>query len=350
MASQAVQRPVLEPPGTWGAGADQFARALGSPWYRLVAGLQDTFTRATFDYAHLRGLRALHFPITTRTVTCPSGLGSDAAPVRVAVNGVDTYLADSMQFMLEYGCRLFEDGCHCILPSFRADRADTSHLGQFVHAEAEIPGDLDALIDYVTGYIRHLAIAILDQHEGDLMGLRGSCAHLPAATGPEAFSRIDFGEAVQLLDANPRYVTRSHGARLLTRAGEQRLIELLGPFVWVTHFDSLAVPFYHACCPEDPSKAINADLLFGMGEIVGAGQRHRDGGEVRAGLAVRGVAESDYDWYCRMKDRWPMLTCGFGLGVDRFLLWVLDHGDIRDLPLVSRIDETKAWPAAVDRP
>jgi aspartyl/asparaginyl-tRNA synthetase len=270
--------------------------------------------------------------------------------VPVAVSGVATYLADSMQFMLEYGCRLFDGGCHCIMPSFRADPPDASHLGQFIHAEAEIPGDLEVLIDYVTGYVRSLATAILDEHEDRLMELRGEGSQLHGAAEERAFARVTFDEAACLLDADPRYIATVNGGRVLTRLGEQRLIKLLGPFVWVTHFDAVSVPFYHASSPEDPSVAVNADLLFGMGEIVGSGQRHRDGAEVRAGLTMRGVPSSEYDWYCRMKDRWPMLTSGFGLGVDRFLLWVLNHDDIRDLPLVSRVDETPAWPPAVDRP
>jgi asparaginyl-tRNA synthetase len=45
-----------------------------------------------------------------------------------------------------------------------------------------------------------------------------------------------------------------------------------------------------------------------------------------------------------------MRTSGFGMGVERFLMWVLNHDDIRDIPLVSRLNEPKAWPEAVLRP
>jgi aspartyl/asparaginyl-tRNA synthetase len=51
-----------------------------------------------------------------------------------------------------------------------------------------------------------------------------------------------------------------------------------------------------------------------------------------------------------MKEEFPMLTSGFGMGVDRFLMWVLKHDDIRDMPLISRTDEPKSWPASVTRP
>jgi asparaginyl-tRNA synthetase len=336
--------------GLWGGRPGDYLRVMTSPWYRLVAGLQDTAIRATFDYAHGKGLHALHFPITTRTVTCPTGLGSDSVPVPVTVNGVETYLADSMQFQLEYGCRLTPGGCHNILPSFRGDTPDATHLGQFVHSEAEIPGDLDALIDYVTGYVRAMSAAVLSEHGARLGAEVGDLTHLEhLAAGDRPFERMTFAEAVAVIGGDAGVIRNEQGARLLTRAGEQALMAAVGEFVWVTHFDHLSVPFYQAFA-DDERLAVNADLYFGIGEVVGSGQRHTEGDQVRKALAVHQVPEDDYAWYVAMKDSSPMLTSGFGLGLERFLLWVLKHDDIRDIPLVSRVNERAAWPARVDRP
>ncbi|GGN01457.1 amino acid--tRNA ligase-related protein [Streptomyces fuscichromogenes] len=337
-------------PRLWADADGGFRRTLDSPWARLVADLQDSVVRATYTYAHSRGVRALHFPITTRTVTCPTGLGSDSVPVPVQVNGVETYLADSMQFMLEYGCRIAPQGCHNILPCFRGDVPDATHLGQFVHSEAEIPGDLDDLVDYVNGYVRAMASAVLVEH-GDTLGpLLGGLDHLErVAVDEQPFERLRFDEAVRLLKGEG-VVTSADGARSLSRAAERRLMELVGEFVWVTHFDHLSVPFYQAFSDGDERVAENADLYFGIGEVVGSGHRHTTGEQVRAGLALHKVPEHEYAWYAQMKDEAPMATSGFGLGVERFLLWALRHDDIRDIPLVSRIAEEAAWPASVDRP
>lgn len=340
----------LNVPRLWVDADGGFQRSLTSPWARLVADLQDSVVRATYNYAHTRSVRALHFPITTRTVTCPTGLGSDSVPVPVKVNGVDTYLADSMQFMLEYGCRISPQGCHNILPCFRGDEPDKTHLGQFVHSEAEIPGDLDDLVDYVNGYVRAMASAVLAEHGETLGSLLGDVAHLErVATGDQPFERLTFEEAVLLLKGEG-VVTSPDGARSLNRAAERRLMDLVGEFVWVTHFDHLSVPFYQAFSAEDERVAENADLYFGIGEVVGSGHRHTTGDQVRAGLTLHKVPEHEYAWYARMKDEAPMETSGFGLGVERFLLWALRHDDIRDIPLVSRIGEEAVWPASVDRP
>ena len=152
----------LTPPSLFRNEAEALVTNLRSPWFQLVARLHDRVTAATARYAEQQGVMNLHLPLTTRTVTCPSALGSDSAPVPVTVGGVDTYLPDSMQFMLEYGCPLVPDGCYSILPSFRGDQPDTRHLSQFTHSEVEIPGGLDEVIAYVDGYVKALAATILD--------------------------------------------------------------------------------------------------------------------------------------------------------------------------------------------
>jgi asparaginyl-tRNA synthetase len=341
----------LRPPGTWGNDRDAFLRVLAHPWYRLVADVYDTVLQATYDYARSMGVRALPFPLTTRTITCPSGMGSDSVPVPVIVNGVDTYLADSMQFMLEYGCRIGGKGCHTVLPSFRGDEPDTTHLTQFVHCEAEITGSLEDLIGYVEGYVRALAAAITEQRGAQLARAIGDISHLEGmAATDRGFERLTFRECAQILADQPGAVVTAGSARGLSRAGERALLRRIGEFVWITHFDHLSVPFYQAFADGDETLAVNADLVLGPGEVVGAGQRHSTGEQVRKAMALHEVPEKEYGWYVRMKDMFPMETSGFGLGVERFLMWVLRHDDIRDIPLVSRIAEPACWPDSVDRP
>jgi len=285
-----------------------------------------------------RGVKAAYLPLTTGSISSPMGPGSDSTPVGVEVEGVLTYLADSMQFLLEYSCRLSPDGAYYVMPSFRGEAADPTHLCQFYHSEAEIPGNLDAVIKTSQDYIRYLAQAFLRDASDLVERIAGTTDHLhrPLQGG---FRRVTFDQAVDLLDKDPRYVQEAFpGCRSLTRAGERRLMDMLGEFTWVTHMDHLSVPFYQACDETDPTKAKNGDLLFGIGETVGCGERHTTPQGVRAALAEHAVDEDAYAWYIRMRELTPMLTSGFGMGVERFLLWVLQHDDIRDLPTVLRFN------------
>ncbi|KAK0138766.1 hypothetical protein N1851_024682 [Merluccius polli] len=70
------------------------------------------------------------------------GLGSDSEPVFVNILGQDVYLADSMQFVLEYFLRFQENllGTYYISTSFSREDPDATHLNQFYHVECELRG------------------------------------------------------------------------------------------------------------------------------------------------------------------------------------------------------------------
>ena len=135
--------------------------------------------------------------------------------------------------------------------------------------------------------------------------------------------------AAAVKEARPRLIL---GA---SRDGERVLLERFGRPVWVSHWDHLAVPFYQAF--DRPGTARNADLLLGLGEVVGLGERHPDGDGVRRALALHQVDPGPYRWYVDLHDQRPLATSGFGMGVERFLAWVLGHDDIRDLQVLPRV-------------
>ncbi|MDQ3822288.1 MAG: asparaginase [Actinomycetota bacterium] len=319
---------------------------LEHPWYRVVAELTDAVTSLTSDFWRRRRVRNLHLPLTTGAVSSPMGLGSDSSPVAVTVGGVRTYLADSMQFLLEYGCRIFPAGCYYLMPSFRGEDADATHLPQFFHSEAELPGGLDDVVSAVEDYVAFLAQELLTDLGAQIAQIAGTLDHLDRLAEGGPLDRLTLDEAERVLDGDPVFVRRDPvGFRALTRAGERKLIErAAGGFVWVTEMDHLGVPFYQAFADDDRRLARNADLLFGVGETVGAGERHVDAASLDEALALHGVDAEHYSWYRTMKELHPLRTAGFGMGVERFLLWVLRHDDIRDIPLVLRFNRQSIEP------
>lgn len=344
VTDQLTESGVVRPPRTWEDPGRHLLEAMTHPWYRAVVAVQDVLTSATVRYWSARGTSFGHLPVTTTAVSSPMGLGSDSRPVEVDMFGVRTFLADSMQFGLEYLCRLSQSGAYYLMPSFRGEDTDATHLAQFMHAEAELPGDLDTVLAAVEGYIRHLACELAASCSPQITALAGGLHHLARLIEhQQPFRRVTFDEAVQILEHHPAYVLEDPGGwRTMTRAGERELMARCGEFLWLTHWDSLAVPFYQAI--GDNGRAINADLLFGPGEVVGAGQRHTDGQQVLAALAAHDVDPEPYRWYVSMKQAAPMTTAGFGLGVERFLMWLLCHDDIRDLQLWPRANGRRTEP------
>src|SRR5438270_153658 len=143
----------IRPPGSWRRPESHFLDVLDSEWYRVVVELQSAISVLTTLFWSTQGLANLLLPLTTHSISSPMGLGSDSLPVEVEIAGLRTHLADSMQFMLEYGCRLAPKGCYYLMPSFRGEDSDASHLSQFFHSEAEIIGGLEDVMSLVERYV-----------------------------------------------------------------------------------------------------------------------------------------------------------------------------------------------------
>lgn len=109
--------------------------------------LQELIMLASAEFYKKHNIHWLSAPVTTGAISSPMGFGSDSLPVEISLDGRSTYLADSMQFLLEYGCRFFKNGCWYIMPTFRGEPVDERHLKQFFHSEAEIVGTLMDVMD-----------------------------------------------------------------------------------------------------------------------------------------------------------------------------------------------------------
>lgn len=324
----------------WEDWTERFLEAAASPWVRTLVQLQDTFYRSTANFYHEQGIPALFLPITTGSISSPMGLGSDSSPVKISYGGVDTYLADSMQFMLEYGCRVSPPGVYYLMPSFRGESPDERHLSQYFHSEAEIPGGLHDVQTLIEKYVRCLSADILASHADSISTLAGGVAHIEALLNKSGSTvHISVEEAAKVLrDKHPHedaVGVHEFGFESINPKGEHLLMEELGQFIWLERSDARSVPFYQASAG-DGKTTLNSDFLFGIGEIVGCGERHADGHSVRAALADHNVPVSGYEWYVRMKDETPLQTAGFGMGVERYLAWVLNCNDIRAMQIVPR--------------
>ena len=134
------------------------------------------------------------------------------------------------------------------------------------------------------------------------------------------------------------YIEYEDGWRNITKKAEKELIKLYKGIVWVTNYDILAVPFYQQKDKNIIGTTRNADLLMGIGETVGCGERHFDYESLKESLYEHNVDEKDYEWYVNLRKLYPMQTSGFGMGTERFLMWVLKATDIRNMQICLRFN------------
>ncbi len=327
-----------EPPGTWRTPDRHLQALLCAPWYRTLLSLVDTVVHASHGFFRSEGAIAAATPVTTASISSPMGPGSDSIPVQADIAGRPVYLADSMQFALELALRVAGRPAYYIMPSFRGERSDDRHLNQFIHAEAEIEGGLEDVIRLVERYVGALSRALLTECADRIEPRHGSLEHLEAvAGGRDGFAQMTFAEARQRLDAvTDAFQICASGDPRITASGERALIGMVGGPVWITRMPASTVPFYQARDPNDPTVSLTADLLMGIGETVGAGERAPTKAALTANLKASSIAGANYLWYLDMKEQVPVRTAGFGLGVERFLLWALNMNDIRDMAWLVR--------------
>jgi aspartyl/asparaginyl-tRNA synthetase len=337
---------LINPPSSYLSPEQHVHMLLTHPWYKVVNKLYAEIMRLTHDFYKEEGIDPAIFPITTGSVSSPMGLGSDSLPVKMTIHhtGLEVYLADSMQFSLELGARLSERGAYYVMPTFRGEEIDARHLNEFVHSEAEIHGDLEDVIGLVERYIKYMNKGILKNCEKEILTVVGSVDHIRNSLS-KIFPRVNYTQAVEELSQyDDTLTTLDNGDYNVTAKGEKLLMEKHGEFLWLTHLPWSAVPFYQSQNDQDPRVSNTADLLAGIGEILGCGQRVFMGSDLDASLEAHDVELHGYHWYREMHEGFPLQTSGFGLGIERYILWLLQHNDIRDCTILLRDHKKTIFP------
>lgn len=328
---------LARPPQSWAFPDSHLKHLLTDPWYCNLSLLIDGVSTATHFFFNRRDCLAALFPLTTPSISSPMGLSSDSMPVMISLRDKEIFLADSMQFSLELACRVHGSGAYYLMPTFRGEDVNARHLSQFFHVEVEIIGDLPAIMQLAEEYVIELSRFLLEKRRESIVALAGTTAHVERLLHAGfVFPRIKFDDAfVELREVPSAFELLENGEFRLTEIGERELLRRYGDFLWLTHMPWSTVPFYQGR-EAGTRSALNADLLAGIGEILGCGERALTADEVRENLLEQNVDRDSYMWYLQMKESREIRTSGFGLGIERFLLWLVRHDDIRDCTLLVR--------------
>ncbi len=243
--------------------------------------------------------------------------------------GKPAYLTQSAQFYLE--ALIFSlERVWTLAPSFRAERSRTRrHLYEYWHLEAEAAWSrMNDMMGVVEGLVAHTIRKVLDSATEELSIIGRNTEALEPSRKP-GYPRITYDEALEILARNG--VKIEYGDDL--GADEERILteEFETPF-FVTHFPIEIKAFYMKTLESDPSKALAFDLLApeGIGEIVGGSEREDDYEKLRSRIIERGYNVDDYQWYLDLRRYGSVPHSGFGLGVERLVMWIAGLDHIRD--------------------
>jgi asparaginyl-tRNA synthetase len=255
---------------------------------------------------------------------------------------LDAYLTQSSQFYLEMAVPAIGD-CYCIYPSFRAERSHTRrHLTEFLHAECEWKDVIvfETHLEKLRWLVTSIISDFLKTAEVQLKQL-GVYEHVVKLSQMEIVT-MTHAEAIKECRKREIYKdaeTKTHfGSRDdIPEMQERALIDQIGKIVLLTKFPVEFKSFYMARDPEDPSLALGCDVeVPGVGEVIGSGVRVYDETELRQRLQENGLKEDEYREYIDLRKYGNARTSGMGLGVDRFLTWLLGKDSIRDIVTFPR--------------
>ena len=281
----------------------------------------------------------------TPSVSSPMGPGSDSEAIPIKFGTLETFLVDSSQFGFEPILMNDIDLAYCYLPSMRGEDPDKRHLNQFYHCEAEINGGFEEIINLVEEYIKYISLSMTQVPElinTISLSPKTSKNALSLINESESFKRITFDDAVKLLEENnfENYINYTEHGRDINSFGEIELSKIFSPDMpfWITHFDRDRVPFYQKPNPENTNTVLNADLIFPPliedsfgGEVIGCGERQNLASEIIESINKQGLNHSPYDWYTNLRNLENYsTTSGFGMGVERYLAWLLCLDDIKN--------------------
>jgi len=321
-----------------------------------VARVRHTVSMAVHRYFHEHGFFWVHTPIVTASDAEGAGemfrvstldlVNSGAMPRTPEGKtdftqdffGKEAFLTVSGQLNVEsYCCALSK--VYTFGPTFRAENSNTArHLAEFWMVEPEIAfGDLAADADLAESFLKYIFTALLDERGDDLKFFaervdKDSVARLERFV-KSSFERMSYADAIAALEKSGRKFEfpvrwgvdlQSEHERWLTEEHVKAPVVLM-------NYPKEIKAFYMRMNDDGKTVAAMDVLAPGIGEIIGGSQREERLDHLDRRLAELGLDPKHYWWYRDLRRYGTVPHAGFGLGLERTIIYATGMANIRDV-------------------
>ncbi len=337
--------------------------------FSAIFRIRHAMAFAIHNYFNSKGFKYLHTPIITASDAEGAGqmfrvttLDSKNPPLTEEGNinydedffGRPTNLTVSGQLEGELGALALGE-IYTFGPTFRAENSNTTrHLAEFWMIEPEMAFyDLKDNMDLAEEFLKSLIKYALDNCMDDLLFLANRLKEEEKNKPQEQrsmdlieklqfvlnndFIRLTYTEAIDILKNSKPYKKNKFQFPVdwgidLQSEHERYLVEkqFKCPVI-LTDYPRDIKAFYMK--QNDDGKTVGAmDVLFPqIGEIIGGSQREENLEKLEARMKEMNIPSEEMWWYLDTRRFGSVVHSGFGLGFERFILFVTGMGNIRDV-------------------
>ncbi|PKK40719.1 Asparaginyl-tRNA synthetase [Clostridiaceae bacterium JG1575] len=224
-------------------------------------------------------------------------------------------------------------------PTFRAENSNTTrHAAEFWMIEPEIAfADLKDDMQLAEDMLKYCIQYLLD-HAPEEMAFfnqfmdHGLLERLNALVA-SSFKEVTYTEAVALLLSSGKTFEFpvKWGEDLQTEHERYLTEEIFKGPIFVTNYPKDIKAFYMRQNEDGKTVAAMDCLVPGIGEIIGGSQREEREEVLLARIQELGLDPEDYWWYMDLRKYGCAKHAGFGLGFERFIMYVTGMTNIRDV-------------------
>ena len=252
--------------------------------------------------------------------------------------GKEAHLTVSGQLNGEAYAHAFGD-IYTFGPTFRAEKSHTTkHAAEFWMMEPEMAfTDLDGCIENIEEMIKYVLAYIFNHGKDELEFLNkfvqpGLIDKLTKAKDEE-FGRCTYTEAIEILKkADKKFEYKvDWGIDLQTEHETYLAEEVFKKPVFVTDYPKDIKAFYMKLNSDGKTVAAVDLLVPSIGELVGGSQREEDYDVLVEKIKENGLKVEDYSWYLDFRKYGSVVHSGYGLGFERFIMYITGVENIRDV-------------------
>ncbi|MCL2520652.1 MAG: asparagine--tRNA ligase [Spirochaetaceae bacterium] len=317
--------------------------------FGAVMRVRNKVSYAIHNFFQSKGFNYIHTPIITgsdaegagemfQLTTLPLDKLKGEVDYSKDFFGKKAHLTVSGQLNVEAYCLALGD-VYTFGPTFRAENSNTvRHLAEFWMVEPELAFcDIKGNIAIAEEFLKYLINDLLTNSAEDMaffdQRIKPGIIDELRKVAASAFEVITYTQAVELLEKSGKKFEFPLGWGLDLKSEHERYLteELIKGPVIVTDYPKDIKSFYMKL--NDDGKTVRGmDILVpGVGEIIGGSEREDNYDTLLQRINQCGLNPDDYSWYLDLRKYGSVPHSGFGLGLERFLMYVTGMANMRDV-------------------